>query len=69
MVRHIISLGQERKDQGLICISEPKPADEYNAELHEARLAYGSEAWRYVSYRSEYWVDEAEWNAAQAEDQ
>jgi len=67
--QRIISLGQERKEQGFIFISEPKPAEEYNAELHEARLDYGSKARRYVSNRSEYWVDEAEWNAAQAEDQ
>lgn len=58
--QRIISLGQERKEQGLICISEPKPAEEYNTELHEARLDYGSEAWRYVSNRSEYWVEEAD---------
>ena len=58
--RRIIFLSQERKEQGLICISEPKLAEEYNAKFHEARLVYGSEAWRYVSYRSEYWVEEAD---------
>lgn len=54
----LVSLASERKDAGLICISYPKAPFDYNEEIREARLIYREEAWKHVSRRVEYFIDE-----------
>lgn len=58
VIRATIALAKERKAAGLIIISERKPPAEYNAEIREARKVYGTDAWRHVSMRVEYIIDE-----------
>ena len=54
----IYLLARERKDRGLICIRDRKPAEEYREELKEARLIHGPEAWQYVDTHHEYLEEE-----------
>ena len=54
----IYLLARERKDCGLICIRDRKPAEEYREELKEARLIHGPEAWRFVDTHQEYLAHE-----------
>jgi hypothetical protein len=44
----IYLLARERKDRGLVCTRDRKPADEYWEELREAQLLHGTEAWQFV---------------------
>jgi len=61
--RRIITLGQESKKKGIIWVRKCGVAEEYNHMMQENRLVCGTEAWRHVSYKNEYLVDEVEWNA------
>ena len=54
----IYLLARERKDRGLVCIRDRKPADEYREELREARLIHGPEAWQFVDTHHEYLEEE-----------
>jgi hypothetical protein len=54
----IYLLARERRDRGLICIRDRKPAEEYREELKEARVIHGPEAWRFVDTHLEYLEEE-----------
>ena len=54
----IYLLARERKDRGLVCIRDRKPADEFREELREARLIYGQAAWQFVDTHHEYLEEE-----------
>jgi hypothetical protein len=54
ILKETISLALDRKAARLICLSERKPPQDYLAEIHEAQAIYGSEAWRYVAERREF---------------